>query len=216
MVDNIAKTPFDASIQAILNSDQPDDLKAKQYSAAINQYRSSLFVTTPIADKPDEVTMEILDSVPYQSRHKAKRLLRLLRENPEVGWNEKGELIYRQSTVSRSHVADLIANALKTTKGNSEEPIGSAEFSRALASSQVPRDLIPNYKIYKTVRDGGLHTDAYATPKHQQHQRQPSKAIHSGRSSTLDDEEEFSTPLRKNIKRRLRDQRLNSDWLSYD
>ena len=146
--------PLDVAIQSILNSDQPDDIKAKQYSLAINRYRNTVEIqSTPKSDNDGEVVAEILESVPYQSRYKARRLLRILRENPEVEWNEKGELIFRQTPVPRSHMADLINYSLKTTKNDTVEPIGAKEFSKALASSHVSREFVPNYKSWKYVRE---------------------------------------------------------------
>ena len=141
---------FDATIQAILNSDRPDDIKAKQHSLAINCCNTSMMPPKTVESYGD-VVMEVLESVPAQSRHKARRLLRLLCENPEVEWNKKGELIYRQTIIPRSHMANLISYALKTAKSPTEKPLGAEEFSKALTSNHVPRNLVPNYNSWKLV-----------------------------------------------------------------
>ena len=92
-----------------------------------------------------------MEYIPPSVRHKAKRILLLLKQNSEVDWNDKGELIYRQSTIFNSHMADLLANVLKT-KTVRDPPIGWLEFAVALASSKVPKELITNYSVWKIIK----------------------------------------------------------------
>ena len=127
---------LDREIQATLNGDLPDDQKAKLYTLALNRFRAHDGNTKPPMPKIN-LDDELADSLPPTQQYKAKKLLRLIRDNPDIDWSDKGELIYKQSLVPQSHVADLFGDAL-STKRPVEGPIGWEEFGEVLDTSKVP------------------------------------------------------------------------------
>ncbi|KAI0230817.1 hypothetical protein LSAT2_018828, partial [Lamellibrachia satsuma] len=71
---------------------------------------------------------EIIDSVPKAMKQKARRLLDKIKG--VVGWNDRGELVYRNTAVPRSNIVDLVNDVLR--KGKSFEPVGWKTFARGL------------------------------------------------------------------------------------
>ena len=71
-------------------------------------------------------------SLPPNQQYKAKKLLRLIKENPDIDWNDNGELIYKQTTVPKSHITDLFADAL-APKRPAEGAIGWEEFDEGIS-----------------------------------------------------------------------------------
>jgi len=130
---------LDHEIQATLNGDLPDDQKAKLYMITLKKYRAHDGSTKPAEPKID-LDSELADSLPPTQQYKAKKLLRLIRDNPDIDWSDKGELIYKQSLVPQSHVADLFGDAL-STKRPVEGPIGWEEFDEVLNFSKAPSTL---------------------------------------------------------------------------
>lgn len=140
---------LDKEIQQTLNDAHlPDDIKAKQYYSILNRYMR------PKQVKPtnnNNVEAELLESVPIQVKYKAKRLMRIIRNHPEADWNERGELVYRQTTIPNSHIIDLISDILKPSS-NSAAPRGWEEFAEVLKSSSVPKELVPNTQRWKYIQ----------------------------------------------------------------
>ena len=129
---------LDQEIRTTLNGDLPDDQKAKLYMITLKKYRAHDGSTKPAEPKID-LDNELADSLPPTQQYKAKKLLRLIRDNPDIDWSDKGELIYKQSLVPQSHVADLFGDALSTTRQRPVEgPIGCEEFGEVLDTSKVP------------------------------------------------------------------------------
>ena len=131
IVRNVEKTSqqrqmseMDVEIRAVLDSDEPDDIKAAKYMHALNKFR---FVNRPTVDVSlkDE---DILDSISNITRHKAKRLIDNIEENTELGWNDRGELIYRQTVVPNSNIVQLLTDILKPQ--SSDRPVGWREFAQ--------------------------------------------------------------------------------------
>jgi hypothetical protein len=131
---------LDHEIQNTLNSDLPDDQKAKLYSATLMKFKVYDNSTKPSAPKPT-IESELVGSLPPAQEYKAKKLLRLIKDNPDVDWSDKGELIYKQGIIPRSHVSDLFGDAL-SAKRPLEGAIGWEEFDDVLDSSKVPTTLV--------------------------------------------------------------------------
>ena len=65
----------------------------------------------------------------------ARQLLDKIKENSEVlNWNEKGQLLYENKPISRSHMVDLVNDMLRRRKGF--EPVGWSVFARGLAPNE--------------------------------------------------------------------------------
>lgn len=137
---------LDIEVRNILEGDEPDDVKAKHYMMVLNKFR----VREPIKREESVVDeAEILESVPATVRHKAKRLMHIVKENPRLAWNERGELIHNQTTIDGSSIVELFNDILKQKRMGDDRPIGWREFSEGLG--EVSKDLIPNYGSWKVI-----------------------------------------------------------------
>lgn len=140
---------FQNEVKDILERNEADDVKAKHYQMAMKKFR----VREPVkyVDAVDE--SEILESVSTSVRHKAKQLVRIVKENPYLTWNERGELIHKQTTLAGSNIIDLVTDILKQKRSDEERPIGWLEFADGLAESkEINKDLVPNYVSWKIIK----------------------------------------------------------------
>ena len=162
---------LDDDIQKTLDSDLPDGEKAAKYIAALHRYK--------YYDSPNEIVEEkttsesdILDTVPNNQRHKAKRILEHLKRDPSLKVNDNGEISYNQQTIPQSHLGDLLNDVLMK-KSSKEGPRGWEEFSKSLKSVDVPKDLVENTRrwnlmhpaIKQTKRSGRISRSSSPAPR---------------------------------------------------
>ena len=142
---------LDTDIASTLNSDLPDDLKAKRYEAALRGYRY-LEPTTPF--EPQSSTRRkaaeeqeedyLLQSIPESLKNKGKQLLRTIK--PHVRWSDDGEIATSdRGIVDNSDMGDLIEAAID---GSNRRPTGYTAFRDVLKSANTPRRLIKNSKLW--------------------------------------------------------------------
>ena len=106
--------------------------------------------TTPLPPLPlaaedgtqESLEAEIIQSAPKNLRHKASMLLRRLKQDDNIAWNAKGELVYKGDVVPNTHIHDLIQDVLRKRK--THIPVGWQTFARALRESNIPQDLVGN------------------------------------------------------------------------
>ena len=135
---------LDEMIEDTLNSDLPDDEKAKRCTITLNKFRYyDESPVTPVAKKDDD----ILQSIQSNQQYKAKRLLQQLKKNSDIKFDDDGQMIYRQSLVPNSNVSDLLTDVLK--KKTTDPPIGWQQFSDSLKTSNVGRELVVNEDRWK-------------------------------------------------------------------
>ena len=92
---------------------------------------------------PTAVEEEVMKSVPKLYKTGARQLLDKIKENRDVlHWNNKGELVYENKSISGSHMVDLVNDILRHRKGF--EPVGWSVFARGLARMNVPENLVRN------------------------------------------------------------------------
>ena len=153
---------FDNEMRSVLESNEPDDVKAKLYANALNKFKSlsEQSTTTRVAKDFESVVTddEILDSVHPAVRHKARRLLRIIRETSDMSWNGKGELVYKQETVPRSNIVELMNDVLKPK--SHDRAVGWEEFASGLSKADIKinRELVPNNASWKIV-EGKTNVD---------------------------------------------------------
>lgn len=82
---------------------------------------------------------KVLSYLPKRNISKARALLNSIEHNGRLEWNENGELLVSGKVIPKTHIADLIHDALNCTK---HEPVGCLEFYKNL--DNVPRSLITN------------------------------------------------------------------------
>ncbi len=138
---------LDKVIKSTLDSQLPDDEKAKLYVSALKRFRAYEDSTKPPPPKID-LEKELATALPPQQQYKAVKLLRLLKQNPDISWTNDGELIYRQKKVPKSHIADLFNDAL-AAKRPAQGAVGWEDFEDGLAD--VPETLVKKRKKVKKV-----------------------------------------------------------------
>jgi hypothetical protein len=93
----------------------------------------------------DGLTVDaISDTVPQRYRKRIESILNYITRDPRrtLHWNEKGQLIYKDSTVSDSHITDLLKDSQFEHKGYA--PVGYVEFYKGLKEINLPVTLIGN------------------------------------------------------------------------
>jgi hypothetical protein len=125
---------LDSEIRNTLNSQLPDDEKAKLYVSALRRFKA--YDTPPPQPKKN---LEFIDELAPNQQYKARKLMRLIKENPDIIWSDSGELIYKQTKVPKSHAADLSEDAL-STKRTVEGRIGWEAFDKGLEG--IPSTLV--------------------------------------------------------------------------
>jgi hypothetical protein len=140
---------LDVEIEQTLNSEISDQEKAYKYIEALRKYK---YYDVQTADKNiDEKSKSesnILDVVSSEQRHKAKRILDHLKRDANFQINNQGEIIYKQQTLNRSHIGDLLNEALKKKSILADSPIGWRQFLNSLKELAVPKDLIENVNYW--------------------------------------------------------------------
>lgn len=139
-------TALDLQIRDTLNSQLPDDEKAKLYVSALKRFKAYDNGTKLPAPPKLNLETEAVDSLPPTQQYKAKKLLRLIKDNPDIDWSDKGELIYKQTKIPKSNVSDLFGDAL-SAKRPVDGPIGWEAFDDVLDSSKVPPTLVKRRKL---------------------------------------------------------------------
>ena len=131
-------TRLDQEIQNTLNSELPDDEKAKLYLSALHRFKAYDNSAKPPPPKLNLET-ELAGALHPSQQYKARKLLRIIKENPDIDWTDKGELIYKQTRVPKSHATDLFEDAL-SSKRPVDGPIGWEAFDEGLKN--VPPTLV--------------------------------------------------------------------------
>jgi hypothetical protein len=131
---------LDEDISSTLNSDLPDDEKAKRYMLTLKSLR---FFDQPLAAPAADPDVDILDSVEPQVRRKAKRLLK--RVKPHLRLSDDGEIVHGAQLVPDSDIIDLLNSTLTNT---GSKPKGWTAFADTLKRARVPRELISNDKLW--------------------------------------------------------------------
>lgn len=145
---------LDSEIVSIVNSEETDDVKAKRYSIALQKFRdlaNRVSGQSTVNEENYSHETEVLDSVPPQYRHKAKRLLKLVKNSDDIQLTKEGELIYKQSKVPKSDIVELINDLLKY-RGAGEAPAGWSEFAKVLSNTDITKELVPNAKRWKDIQ----------------------------------------------------------------
>ena len=119
-----------------------DDKKLQRYTSAKTRYN---MMNAPASrDESAEngekrIPSDVLASLPKNLKSKGNRLLDFIRNNPDINFNERGELIVDGSMIANSHASDLVNHVLKKSK---VPPIGWNLFKDKLQMMNVPRSLL--------------------------------------------------------------------------
>ena len=153
-------TELDSQMRDILErQDLAEQHKAHLYHQTLQRYLTRFYqikgrplgrvdVTPPqdtsIADasaETSDVEKNVLDSVPTTLKKKAEQLLHHLKQNSDLGWNERGEITRQGQTIENSNLIDLVNDVLRHRK-QTKQPTGWDTFATALNQSNVAKELI--------------------------------------------------------------------------
>ena len=164
MVDKTL-SKLDGEIYEILHRNIADDEKAKLYSNSLSRYlnldKPNVVAKVSVKESEEEKETEVvkdsktieslvLETVPKKWKSHATRLLTHIKNNPEVSWSEKGELVLKTTTIPKTHVVDLI-NDLLRKRTSTPSPTGWMQLADALKDYNIPRELIGNEDRWKYI-----------------------------------------------------------------
>lgn len=170
-----AMTSLDQDMQSVLiRQELPLDDKVKLYNQVLQRYatfkdqheaamhapiRVKMVETAPQENapreeqkEPDTIEREVLESIPKTLKKKGQLLIDRVKNTPHLGWNDKGELVYKDQVVENTNVADLIHDVLRRRKRPG--PRGWQTFARALKESNVPQELIGHQERWQWMQEG--------------------------------------------------------------
>ena len=84
----------------------------------------------------------ILDSVPSTMKRKTQLLLSILKDNPNMTWDDDGTLKLYGKAIQGSNIIDLVNDVIRHRKGS--EPMGWQPFAEGLREMNIPQDVIGN------------------------------------------------------------------------
>ena len=102
------------------------------------------------------IESEIVLSAPKNLQKQARLLMYRVKENPEMGWNERGELTVHGQVVAGSNIVDLIGDMMRRRKN--VNPVGWQIFTDKLVDINVPKDLIRNPDRINYIINKSQHT----------------------------------------------------------
>ena len=138
-----ALSGLDSDIHNILESDEPDDIKVKQYISTLNRYRNYSEPPPPSTPALEKLEPQVLQSVPKNVKYKAKQLLKKLKSQRDVEWTDDGELIWKQTKIPKSDITELVSDVLDK-KATKRKPVGWEALAAGLKTANTPRELINN------------------------------------------------------------------------
>ena len=163
---------LDRGIQNIINDDDGDDDGGDDFNKAlvlnqlllrflkrVRQHTTRPLGTVTMEQPPeqpkegrtDTVMREVMNSVPVTFKKKAESLLRRVKENPELSWNERGEVTFKGREIPRSNLVDLINDVLRKRQ-TVGKPEGWETFAAALKGMNVPRELVGNAERWEYIQ----------------------------------------------------------------
>lgn len=152
---------LDESMKIILDrSDLSEAEKVKLYNQALQKYivyedkshqpPPPIRVTLTENEKhaadaimnTGDMEAEVVESVPKNYRKKVTLLLERLKRNPDLSWNQNGEMLYKGQLHPNSNMLDLVNDVIRKRKGFN--PTGWQTFVDVLSEMNIPRELVGN------------------------------------------------------------------------
>ena len=129
--------PYDKYERLIKQTRQPEQSQQQQ-----QQQREMVITEEVVQDGGGRLQSEhILDSIPQRYKYKTGAILAHIMRDPEntLNWNDVGELIYKGSAISGSHITDLLKDTQYKHKGHLLK--GTVEFHKGLQEIHLPTTL---------------------------------------------------------------------------
>lgn len=139
---------IDRQLLKILNNRQLNDTEKVKLYYAILQNKLNLEEHNPphVETKPSvDYASLILESTPQRVRKHVNNLLAILKQNAKVfKWNELGEIVIRDQTLTHSNIVDLV-NML--FNNSSKKLPGQELFLTTLKELNIPQNYIRNRNL---------------------------------------------------------------------
>ena len=167
-----------ASLQRDLSSvmadeDMSEAEKAQLFGETLHKFQSahkkalqdqSLKLPSVISSS-SRMNQLVLDSVPSTMKRKAQLLLNILKDNPNMTWDDDGTVKLYGKAIEGSNIIDLVNDVLRHRKGS--EPTGWQPFAEGLREMNIPQDVIGNRERWEWMHRGvspRTPDDNYVTP----------------------------------------------------
>ena len=141
---------LDGQIYDILHRDIADAEKAKLYSSSLSRYLNidkhsivTKFNSAETMKDSNNVESTVLEMVPKTWRTRASHLLKHIKNNPDISWSRKGELILKSKVMPKTHAIDLL-NDFVRKRTTAAAPTGWKQLADVLKEHNIPRELIGN------------------------------------------------------------------------
>ena len=97
----------------------------------------------PPTKKAQKITKldQMIRSLSPVKRGRAYSLVRYMKKNEDITWNQKGELQYKNRVVPNSSMSRLVYHAIRNSKS---KPPGMKLFYKVLAPMKIPKYIIVN------------------------------------------------------------------------
>ena len=164
---------LDQELKKVLEGNEPADVKAKHYAQVLHTYSN-------IRDKevhrgnpfppPSRPQKDVLAGLAQTYINKGKMLMDHLSQVPDLKWNDKNEIIYRDAVIPGSNIIDLVHSFAKPK--TKYAPSGWKEFSKILTDTNVPKLAVGNQDL---LNDATLAVDLFATPTSERSSSTPRK-----------------------------------------
>ena len=171
---------LDRDMQNILQrTDLPVEEKVRQYNQILQRYLEYQdHLRIPTAPPPmtisKDIEQEVLSTIPKTMRRKAENLLERVKRQSNLGWNERGELLFNGEVIQGTNIVDLVNDMVRQRK--SFQPRGWREFARALRQDNVPQDLIGNKERWDWMHRESATSDGFSTAEESTPDRPKRKA----------------------------------------
>ena len=155
-------------------------------------------IQTEQSEKLIKLESRLLNSLPKSLQNKGKLLIDYIKDETDLKWNGRGELIIKDEVMKDSNVSDLIHEVLRTRK-LSTTPKGWNVFTKSLKDSNIPMDFIGNKMRWEQSNEVKDNQDSKETG-----------TLHQSYLNFND-----HTPKRGGVKKRKKARRY-LNWLSYN
>ena len=178
-------------MDTVLNSDYPDDKKAKLYAASAKRHLIINAADKDVEIQPDAcqssnttaMLNDIVTSMPTPHIRRAMKFAKFIQDN-KIDINDRGELVHNHKVSENTNATDLINEAIRRKQMNTT---GSKEFATLLNELNCPIELIgnPSYKKYMQSGNGIFRKSAQkggGTKKSKKKPRMSGKSVNKKKS----------------------------------
>ena len=153
------------------NEDMSEAEKSQLYAQTLHKFKTarqkalketSLFPNlTLVSSKMKQL---VIDCVPSTMKLKAQLLVSLLKNIPNVSWEDDGTVKLYGKSIPGSNIIDLVNDVIRHCKGS--EATGWQAFAEGLRDMNIPQDVIGNREMWNWMhRAPETPETGYITPK---------------------------------------------------